>query len=391
MTKDMKTEDFRDSLTVVDRVLDLPGLVSKKSHFLLGPRQTGKTFLVRHRLKEVKVYDLLDTATYLKISQNPGRIGQELSPEDQVVVIDEIQRLPDLLNEVHRLIETTGVRFLLTGSSARKLRRGGVNLLGGRARTKYLHPLVRKELKDRFDLARAMERGLLPAVYFSDDPRADLQAYAGSYLQQEIVAEGATRNLPAFSRFLKVAALCNSRIVNFTNVSSDAQVARTTVYEYFDILKDTLILHELPAWRMSKKRKPLASSKYFFFDVGVVASLQVREFRAGTPEFGEAFETYLFHELLSHADYFSGDPLTFWRSTSGFEVDFIIGDHTAVEVKAKENVSSSDLKPLRMLEEEKRLKRYLCVSLETQRRRVGHITVLPYADFLEALWDREFT
>ena len=179
--------------------------------------------------------------------------------------------------------------------------------------------------------------------------------------------------------------------MNFTNVSTDAQVARTTVYEYLDILKDTLILHELPAWRMSKKRKPLASSKYFFFDVGVVASLQGREFRIGTPEFGEAFETYLFHELLSYGDYFSGDPLAFWRSASGFEVDFIVGDHTAVEVKAKENVSSSDLKSLRMLEEEKRLKRYICVSLETKRRRIGPVTVLPYRDFLEALWKGEYT
>ncbi len=270
MTIDM-TNDNRESPPVVERILDLPGLVAKKSHFLLGPRQTGKTFLIRHRLKDAKVYDLLDTATYLRISQNPGRIAQELAPQDRVVVIDEIQRLPDLLNEVHRLIEEKRVRFLLTGSSARKLRRGGVNLLGGRARTKYLHPLTLRELGDRFDLIRAMERGLLPAIYFSDDARADLQAYAGSYLQQEIVAEGATRNLPAFSRFLKVAALCNSQVVNFTNISNDAQVARTTVYEYFDILKDTLILHELPAWRVSKKRKPLATSKYYFFDVGVVA------------------------------------------------------------------------------------------------------------------------
>lgn len=390
MTIDM-TNDNGESPPVVERILDLPGLMARKSHFLLGPRQTGKTFLIRHRLRDAKVYDLLDTATYLRISQNPGRIAQELAPQDRVVVIDEIQRLPDLLNEVHRLIEEKRVRFLLTGSSARKLRRGGVNLLGGRARTRYLHPLTMKELGDRFDLIRAMERGLLPAVYFSDDPRADLQAYAGSYLQQEIVAEGATRNLPAFSRFLRVAALCNSQVVNFTNISNDAQVARTTVYEYFDILKDTLILHELPAWRVSKKRKPLASSKYYFFDVGVVACLQGREFRVGTPEFGEAFETYLFHELLGYRDYLSGESLSFWRSTSGFEVDFIIGDHTAVEVKAKENVSTSDLKSLRMLEEEKRLKRYLCVSFEAQRRKIEHVTVLPYKDFLEALWNGEYT
>lgn len=380
-----------NGLPYVQRILDLPALMEKKSHFLFGPRQTGKTFLIRHTLKGVKVYDLLDTSIYLALSQNPSRIGQELTAKDRIVVIDEIQRLPILLNEVHRLIETGGIRFLLTGSSARKLRRGGVNLLGGRARTKYLHPFTYKELGDKFDLARAMERGLLPSIYFSDDPRADLQAYAGSYLQEEIVAEGATRNLPAFSRFLKVAALCNSQIVNFTNISNDAQVARTTVYEYFGILKDTLILYELPAWRKSKKRKPLASSKYYFFDVGVVSVLQGRKFRPGTPEFGEAFETYLMHELISYSDYVSGENLSYWRSTSGFEVDFIIGDHTAVEVKAKENLSASDLKPLRALSEEKKLKRYLCVSLEPRRRRFEEVRVLPYRDFLEALWNGEYS
>lgn len=380
-----------DGLPYIERILDLPALIEKKSHFLFGPRQTGKTSLIHHSLKGVKVYDLLDTSIYLALSQSPGRIGQELTTKDNLVVIDEIQRLPELLNEVHRIIETRSIRFLLTGSSARKLRRRGVNLLGGRARTKYLHPFTYKELGDKFDLARAMERGLLPSIYFSDDPRADLQAYAGSYLQEEIVAEGATRNLPAFSRFLKVAALCNSQIVNFTNISNDAQVARTTVYEYFEILKDTLILYELPAWRKSKKRKPLASSKYYFFDVGVVSLLQGRKFRPGTPEFGEAFETYLMHELISYSDYVSGENLSYWRSTSGFEADFIIGDHTAVEVKAKENLSVSDLKPLRALSEEKKLKRYLCVSLEPRRRRLEDVMVLPYKDFLEALWNGEYS
>jgi predicted AAA+ superfamily ATPase len=375
----------------VQRILDLPALMEKKSHFLFGPRQTGKTSLILHTLKGAKVYDLLDTSIYLALSQSPGRIGQELTAKDRIVVIDEIQRLPILLNEVHRLIEKHGIRFLLTGSSARKLRRGGVNLLGGRARTKYLHPFTYKELGAKFDLRRAIERGLLPSIYFSDNPRADLQAYAGSYLQEEIIAEGTTRNLPAFSRFLKVAALCNSQIVNFTNVSNDAQVARTTVYEYFEILKDTMILYELPAWRKSKKRKPLASSKYYFFDVGVVSGLQGRKFRPGTPEFGEAFETYLMHELISYSDYVSGESLSYWRSTSGFEVDFIIGDHTAVEVKAKENVSATDLKPLRALSEEKKLKRYLCISLEPRKRRFEDIMVLPYKDFLEALWNGEYS
>ena len=380
-----------ENIPYIKRLVDLNVLLDKKSHFLLGPRQTGKTFLIHRTLKNVRVYDLLDSEIYLTLSRNPGRISEELQPQDRIVVIDEIQRLPELLNEVHRLIETKGVRFLLTGSSARKLRRGGINLLGGRARTKYLHPLTYKELNGHFDLFLAIERGLIPSIYFSDDPRADLQAYAGAYLQQEILAEGATRNIPAFSRFLRIAALCNATIVNFTNVANDAQVARTTVYEYFEILKDTLILYELPAWRKSKKRKPLASSKYYFFDVGAVAALQEREFRAGTPEFGEAFETYLMHELKSYSDYISGEQLSYWRSTSGFEVDFIIGDHTALEVKAKKNLSPKDIKSLRMLAEEGKLKRYICVSMEPRRRKIGNIDILPYKEFLDLLWDGAYT
>ena len=391
MTMKMPNKINGNAPPYIDRALNLSALLEKKSYFLFGPRQTGKTSLIQHTLKGVRVYDLLDTSIYLALSQNPGRIEQELTPKDQVVVIDEIQRLPGLLNEVHRLIETRRIRFLLTGSSARKLRRGGVNLLGGRARTKYLYPFTYKELGETFDLTRVVKSGLLPSIYFSDNPKADLEAYAGSYLQEEIVAEGAVRNLPAFSRFLKVAALCNGQIVNFTNVSNDAQVARTTVYEYFDILKDTLIVYELPAWRKSKKRKPLASSKYYFFDVGVVSMLQGRRFRPGTPEFGEAFETYLMHELTSYSHYISGETISYWRSTSGFEVDFIVGDHTAVEVKAKENLSAYDLKPLQALAEEKKLKRYLCVSLEPRMRKIGDVTVLPYKEFLEALWSGRYS
>jgi predicted AAA+ superfamily ATPase len=382
----MATQYENSDALFIDRILNLKALLEKKSLFLLGPRQTGKTSLIRHTLKGAKVYDLLDTSIFLAMSQNPGRIAEELTPEDRHVVIDEIQRLPILLNEVHRLIEDRGIRFLLTGSSARKLRRGGVNLLGGRARTKYLHPLTSRELGKHFDLLRVVQRGLIPSIYFSDDHRADLKSYAGSYLQQEIVAEGAVRNVPAFSRFLRIAALCNGTMVNFTNVANDAQVPRTTVYEYFDILKDSLVLHELPAWRRSVKRKPLVSSKYYFFDVGVTALLQEREFRPGTPEFGEAFETWLFHELCCYSDYISSEPLSYWRSTSGFEVDFILGDHTAIEVKAKENVSAQDLKSLRVLAEEKKLKRYLCVSLIPRPRTLDGISILPYRKFLNDLW-----
>lgn len=375
---------------VVARMPDLKAWLQKKSHFLFGPRQTGKTFLIRRTLPGVPVYDLLDASVYLALSQRPSRLAEEIGPGTRIVVIDEVQRLPALLNEVHRLIEQRGIRFLLTGSSARALRRGGVNLLGGRARVRRLHPLTCRELGAGFDLARAVSRGLLPSIYFSDDPGADLEAYTGTYLQQEIVAEGATRNAPAFSRFLRVAALCNATLVNFTNVASDAQVPRTTVYEYFEILKDTLLLHEVPAWRASRKRKPLVSSKYYFFDVGVASSLQGRLVKPGTPEFGAAFETWLLHELVAYGDYASGGTVQHWRSASGFEVDFILGGHTAIEAKAKECVSRADLRSLRALAEERKLKRYLCVSLEPRRREADGITVLPYREFIDALWDGAF-
>lgn len=374
----------------VERFLNLPALLRKKSHFLLGPRQTGKSYLVRHDLKGAKVYNLLDAATYLSLSQQPGRLAQELTPGDDLIVIDEIQRLPELLNEVHLLIEERGLRFLLTGSSARSLRRRGVNLLGGRARTIHLHPFTAQELGTRFDLAHAIERGLLPSIYFSDNPQADLRAYAGAYLQEEIVAEGAARSIPAFSRFLKVAAQCHGTIVNFTNVANDAQVARTTVYEYFEILKDTLILYELPSWRKSRKRKPLSSSKYYLFDVGVAASLQQRLFKYGTPEFGQGFESWIHQELTAYRDYVSGEPVSYWRSTSGFEVDFLLGDHTAIEAKAKEHVSPNDLKSLMALAEEQRLKRYLCVTLEARPRTIGRVSLLPWKEFLDALWSGNF-
>lgn len=388
MTIDM-ANNINKNNPYIERQLKLTPLLEKKSHFLFGPRQTGKTFLIQNSLKGARVYDLLDTSIFLALSRNPERIEQEITPGDRLVVIDEIQRLPELLNEVHRLIENHGIHFLLTGSSARKLRRGGINLLGGRARMRSLHPLTYNELGDRFHLEQALERGLLPSIYFSDDHLADLDAYTGLYLQQEIVAEGVVRNIPAFSRFLRIAALCNSKIVNFTNVSNDAQVARTTVYEYFEVLKDTLILHELPAWRKSKKRKPIASSKYYFFDVGVVSALQGRVYRPGTPEYGEAFETYIFHELISYRDYVSGEPLSYWRSTSGFEVDFIIGDHTAVEIKAKANISSRDIKSLQALSEEQRLERYFCVCFVPRRRTVDSIVIVPYKEFLDMLWGGE--
>ena len=325
----------------------------------------------------------------MEFTQRPGLLLESLEEHDKLVVLDEVQRLPILLNEVHKLIEDRGIKFLLTGSSARSLRRKGANLLGGRASTRYFHPLTSKELGGKFSLNKALSNGMIPSIYFSTDPKDDLESYCGDYLQQEIIAEAAARDIPGFSRFLKVAALCNATIVNFTNFASDAQVKRTTLYEYFEILKDTLILHELPAFKSGKKRKPISSSKYYFFDNGVVRSLQGREsYTEGTSEYGLAFETMIFHELIAFRDYIKRIELSFWR-TGDYEVDFIIDDHTAIEVKGKKIISPDDLKSLKAIAEEQHFKKLICVGQESRPRKVGDIEILPYEIFLQRLWKGE--
>ncbi|OGT22971.1 MAG: hypothetical protein A3C55_01730 [Gammaproteobacteria bacterium RIFCSPHIGHO2_02_FULL_42_13] len=376
----------------IQRHIDLLSTLKKKSVFLFGPRQTGKTWLIRQLFSQHRVYNLLESDTYVTLNRAPQRIREEcaLSP-DKIVVIDEVQRLPELLNEVHWLIEEKGIRFLLTGSSARKLRRSGVNLLGGRAHVQHLHPFSFCELQSQFDLLRAVNYGLLPSVYLSDTPDENLQDYLGLYLREEIAAEGLTRNLPAFSRFLEIAGLCNGKIINYTKIANDAQVARTTIHEYFQILKDTLLLFELPAWNKTIKRKPITTSKYYLFDAGVTRKLQHRSLiQLGSPEFGEAFESVIFHELKTFVDYVAGCSLSYWRSTTGLEVDFILGDMTAIEVKASAAISAHDLKALSMLREEKKLKHYLVVCSEKEPRMVDGIHILPWRIFLEKLWQGQW-
>lgn len=376
----------------VPRILDLPKLLSTKSYFLFGPRQTGKTFMIRRQFPKAKYYNLHETDTFLKFNQAPHRLRQELTGKDKLVIMDEIQKLPLLLDEIQVMIDDRQARFLLTGSSARALKRKGLNLLGGRARTKRLHPLCFRELGQQFDLVTALDRGLLPSLYFSDSPYEDLQAYVGTYLKEEIAAEAVVRNLPAFSRFLTVAALCNGQMLNYSKIASDAQVPKSTVQEYFHILRDTLLGDDLPAWRRTEKRKPLTTAKFYFFDIGIVRHLQRRrQLQEGSPEFGEAFEAYIHHELKTYCDYEGVPDLAYWRSTSDFEVDFILNDRTAIEVKGKTNVSDRDLRGLRALREERLLKHYVVVSHETTPRRVDGIEILPWHDFLARLWEGEFS
>ena len=370
----------------VPRHLQIAEVLAGKSCFLFGPRQTGKSTLIRQQLDGCPVYDLLDQALFLRLSRNPALIREALTPGTSLVVIDEIQKLPELLNEVHLMIERHGVRFLLTGSSARSLRRKGVNLLGGRARSRARHPFTRHELGARFDLHRALEHGLLPPIYFSDSPSEDLAAYAGDYLKEEVAAEAAVRNVGAFSRFLRAAALAHGQMVNFASFANDAQVPASTARAYYDILKDTFIAREVPAITETRKRKAVSTSKYYLFDIGLARHLQGRRGLApGTPEYGEAFESFILQEISAYCGYHQLDPPGYWRSKSRFEVDFVF-QGIAVEVKAKANVGPRDWRGLAALAEEGVAKRHVLVCLEPTRRLVGGIEVMPWEAFLDELW-----
>lgn len=378
------------SSQAIPRVFNPMEVLQHKSCFLFGARQTGKTMLIRQTLPNYKVYNLLDNDLFIRLANSPSLIREQLQAEDSIIIIDEIQKLPQLLNEVHLMIEEFGIHFLLTGSSARSLRRKGVNMLGGRARSRVLHPFIRTELKQRFELDRALHIGLIPSIYLSDAPMEDLKAYAGDYLKEEIAAEALVRNIGAFSRFLEIAALCHGQMINFTQVSSDAQVPVSTVREYYQILIDTLIAYELPAYKETRKRKAISMSKYYLFDIGIARYLQGRkELSPRTPEYGDAFESYIFQEIKAYCSYRLIDDLHYWRSKSNFEVDFIIDKKIAVEVKAKRIVGTRDLKGLKALMEEDMMEQYIVVSMEAEPRTVDGIEILPWQVFLDHLWQED--
>ena len=370
----------------IARNLDIESILAKKSIFLFGPRQCGKSWLVDHTLAHVHVIDLLSSEMFLRLSQHPEQLEQ-FGADGRPIVIDEIQKLPMLLDEVHRLIEKKGYRFLLTGSSARKLRKKGVNLLGGRARVRRLHPFSAAELKERFSLKRAINFGLLPAVWFSDEPEEDLADYIDEYLRQEIIAEGATRNLPAFSRFLEVAALSNGEQIDYSAISRDAQVPRSTVQEYFRILQETLLADEVAVWKRGVKRKTVETSKFYLFDTGVARRLTRRkEVVEGTPEYGHLFETLVHHELRAYLDVRIRDGvINYWRTQSGTEVDFVVGN-VAIEAKSTKLVDKRDLNGLRAIAEEGSFDHRIVVSREPVSRLQDGVEILSYDDFIARLW-----
>lgn len=375
------------------RQLDLRPLLKHSSLFLFGPRQTGKTTLLRTLFPQTTFYNLNELDTFRELAAHPETIRQRLSPKETLVIIDEIQKLPALLNEVHSMMDRNPkLRFVLTGSSARTLRRGGVNLLGGRARIRHLHPLVSAELGPGA-LDRRLHYGSLPSVFTSAEPEEDLGAYVGAYLEQEIRAEGLVRSIETFSRFLEVAALSNCQLLNFTEIGSDAGVPPRTVREHFQLLEDTLVGHLVPAYRKALKRKPVSNAKFYFFDVGVARYLR-REGLAkrGSAQWGQALEHQVCLELVAYLSYRGlRAPISFWRIYSKMEVDFLLGDRVAIEVKASAHVSEKHLAGLRALAEDIPLAARLVVSLEAHPRRTEDgIEILPVAMFFEKLWQGEW-
>jgi len=370
-------------------------LVSKKSFFLFGPRSTGKTTLLRTQFPEHKIINLLSSATFLSLAENPSKlqdIVREQSEDKQVVIIDEIQKLPELLDEIHNLIESMPVHFIMTGSSARKLKRSGVNLLAGRAWQANLFPLVSNEI-DTFDINHYLKFGGLPQVYPSDFPEEELDAYINTYLKEEIQAEALVQNQVSFSRFLKVASFSNTEQLNYANIASDAGVPASTVRSYFSILEDTYIGFLLESWQESKRRKAVVTPKFYLFDTGVANFLRGNiNMQEGSSEYGKAFEQFIAMELRAWIAYRRiKKTLRYWRTRSGTEVDFLIGDDMAVEVKATRSVHDKHLKGLRALKEEGIVQQYLLISFdEVDRQTADSIRCLHWSTFLKLLWQDEF-
>jgi uncharacterized protein len=378
----------------IHRTLDLKNLLSKKSIFLFGPRATGKSTLIQQGLSEsAMIIDLLNSRLYLRLLDSPHDLESIIDSKNkgQLIVIDEIQRVPELLNEVHRLIENRKLTFLLTGSSARKLRRGKANLLAGRVWEARLFPLTWKEIPD-FDLNRYLRYGGLPSVYLSKYPEEELDAYVNTYLKEEIMAEGLIRKLPPFSRFLRSAALANGEMINFSKLASDCQVPPSTVTEYIGLLEHTLVGFLLPAWTESEKRKAIRTGKFYFFDPGITHTLSgTKVLDRNSHLYGKAFEQFIGMEIRAYISYKRKKvQLSYWRSVHGYEVDFLIGRESAIEVKSSQKTSQRDFKGLRALGEEKVFKNYILVSQDPINTRENHFQALYWEDFLKGLWEGKF-
>jgi predicted AAA+ superfamily ATPase len=365
-----------------------------KSHFLLGPRGTGKSFLARQQLEgHAAIINLLRSEASRVLLANPSRlesmIAANIPKGSKFVVIDEVQKIPALLDEVHRLIEEGGYKFLLTGSSARKLRTGGVNLLAGRAWPMGLFPLTTSELGAAFQLDQYLRYGGLPSVISSDAPQLELDAYVGLYLDEEIKMEGLVRRLAPFSEFLRLAGLSNGKVINFSKMANEVGVSSPTIREYFHILEDTLVGNLIPLWRKSPTRKPGSSARFYFFDTGVANTLAgINALDPASDLFGRCFEQFVYMEIKAWMTYrrkkFS---LSYWQKSNECEVDLLLGNEIAIEVKSTTRLNSSDFRGLKEVTDEVPVKRRILVSRDPMAMENEGILCLHWSQFCERLWN----
>ena len=364
-----------------------------ESLFLWGARQTGKSTLLKALFPDSLWFDLLHSDVFERLHKNPSQLREIVlaTQSSKPVVIDEIQKIPALLNEVHWLIENQHTRFILSGSSPRRIIRTETNLLGGRALRYELYPLISQEIPD-FDLLLALNNGLLPRHYLSENPKQMVSAYIGNYLRDEIMAEARLRNVANFSRFLEVAAFSNGEMVNYSNIASECGISAPTVREYFQILEDTLTGRFLPSFQKKPKRRVILAPKFYFFDVGIVNYLLKRgQIEMGSEAFGHAFEHFIYQEIYAHSNYSGINyPIHYWRTASQLEVDLVLGDHeVAIEIKATQNANPRHAKGLKSFAEEYSVKKLILITNDPFPRQMGPVLVLPWQAFLKSLWEGE--
>lgn len=361
--------------------------------FLWGPRKVGKTTYLKQAFPQAKYYDLLDPKLVTYLSIHPGTLKEEITAANYpLVVIDEVQKVPKLLDEVHWCVENTQTKFILCGSSVLKLKRDAANLLGGRAWRYEMFPFTTVELPE-FDLLRALNHGLIPQHYFSNKPEKFFQGYILDYLNEEIRAEAKLQHLDVFSLFLESVAANHGQLINYANIGRQCGVSGKTARAYYQILQDTLLGYRLSPWTKSKKYRLIETEKFYLFDPGLALALQGGRVMPKTAEFGRLFEHFILNEIRTYLSYSEKNyPISYWRTSTNLEVDIIVGDlNLCIEVKSSEHVHEQDLKGLKALKEEHSVENAVVVSQAQNKRLLQNgILVLPWQDFCQQLWQGEF-
>ncbi|MBU0488933.1 MAG: DUF4143 domain-containing protein [Bacteroidetes bacterium] len=373
----------------ISRILNLHN-ENNDSVILWGARQVGKTTFLKNQYPGARYYDLLNYGEFERFLRNPDLLAEELAGfiPGEIVIIDEIQKIPELLDVVHSILQKEEICFILSGSSPRKLKRAGANLLGGRALKKNLYPLVSAEIPN-FDIEHAVNNGMIPRHYLVKNAWERLRAYIGVYLEEEIREEAISRRLKLFSRFMEVAAYSNGEMIVYKNIAADCGIDQRTVKDYFDILRDTLIGYFIPGFTKTMKRRSIAAPKFYYYDVGIANFLLKRKnMLRGSEAFGHAYEHFIIQEIMAFSGYHGdNEAISYWRTASGYEVDVIIGSgEIAIEIKSSDEVRSRHLKGLNAFGEEFPDARLIIVSFDKHKRIMNKVEVWPAEQFLKELW-----